>query len=301
MAERSPKRRFGMSISNSVLEILIYEDIGATWWGDGGITTSTISAKLKSVGAYDSISVRINSVGGDCFEGIGIYNLLRAQGKPISVSVDGLAASAASIIAMAGDTINVGTGAMLMIHNAAVFAYGEAAELRKVADTLDSISVTAGEIYVKRTGQSAAKIKEMMDAETWLNGAEAVELGFATAVVELDDDEDATAQALAREMAAAAMTAGVFRHVPRAVAAAVRPSVVARGGARAIQQPRQDAGDDSECTCPCAPCVDGDCDGCESDPCTYAGCDCPQHEEMAAVDPARLKYYQHRLAYLSRR
>jgi hypothetical protein len=231
-------------------------------------------------------------MGGDCFEGIGIYNLLRAQGKPIDVSVDGLAASAASIIAMAGDTINIGTGAMLMIHNAAIFAYGEASELRKVAETLDSISVTAGEIYVKRSGQTAAKVKEMMDAETWMNGAEAVELGFASEVIELDHEEGSSARALAREFASVAMEHGFFHRAPKSMSKPLRKPQ------QAASKPKADL--DTDCTCPCGPCVDGDCANCENDPCTFEGCTCPQHEEMASgIDP-ELKYFQHRLAHHSR-
>lgn len=278
-----------MAVSANVLEILIYEEIGEDWWSGGGITPSTISARLKAAGTFDSISIRINSPGGSCFDGIGIYNLLRAQGKPVDVHVDGLAASAASIIAMAGDTISIGTGAMLMIHNASMYCYGEAADLRKIASDLDAISVSAGEIYVKRSGQTAAKVKELMDAESWIGGAQAIELGLATEVVELEGEQQAEARALAQEFATLGLTSGVFRHAPKSLA---RPS------ARSQAKPPRAGLDD--CECPCAPCVDGDCANCETADCAFEGCTCPQHQEMSAqVDPA-VEYHRLRLASFAR-
>lgn len=287
MPRQNSKRRFGMAVSANVLEILIYEEIGADFWSyDGGITTSSIAAKLKAAGTFDRISVRINSPGGNCYDGVGIYNLLRAQSKPIDVYVDGFAASAASLIAMAGDTISVGAGATIMIHNASIFAYGEAADFRKVANDLDIISVTAGEIYVKRTGQTPEKIKELMDAETWLSGAEAIALGFATEVIELQGEQSTQARALAQEFVQAPHFQW-FKELPKSFA---RISPKSK-----ILAPRTDAGDD--CTCPCQPCLDGDCENCETLDCTYTGCTCPQHaEEMSSgVDP-ELEFYRRRLA-----
>ncbi len=125
--------------------------------------------------------------------------------------MDGLAASAASVIAMAGVTISIGLGAMLMIHNAWTFAYGEAADLRKVADTLDKISVTIGTIYVARTKNDAATVKTLMDAETWMSAEDAVAKGFADKVQNEDESADDDPKALARQF-----NLSVFRHPPKA-------------------------------------------------------------------------------------
>ena len=126
--------------------------------------------------------MRLNSPGGDAFEGVAIFNVLKNYGKPVNVAVDGLAASAASIIAMAGDTITMGEGSMLMIHNAMGIAMGNASDLRQLADTLDSVSASIADIYVTRTGNSKTSVLDMMSAETWMSATEAVKNGFATTV-----------------------------------------------------------------------------------------------------------------------
>jgi ATP-dependent Clp protease protease subunit len=176
----------------SVLEILVYEEIGEDYWSGTGVTAAAVTAAIKAAGAFDKIVVRINSPGGSCFEGVAIYNLLRSQGKPIDVFVDGLAASAASVIAMAGDTINVGTGAMIMIHNAA--CWGRlSAMLRHCegrCDVIENISTTVGGIYVNRTGNDAATVKALMDAETWMNGGRRSRRASPTKVVSRTQGED---------------------------------------------------------------------------------------------------------------
>src|SRR5436305_9007606 len=133
--------RFSARTTNSVMEILVYEQIGANWDGTG-VSVANVKAKLDG-SKYDSVHIRINSPGGDAFEGVAIKNLLQSTGKPVLVTVDGLAASAASIIAMAGDRIEMGEGSMLMIHNAWSLAVGDAREMRKTADTREKVSDTA--------------------------------------------------------------------------------------------------------------------------------------------------------------
>lgn len=271
------KRRFSAAVKDQVLEILIYGEIGEDYWSDRGITASSISAEIAQAGAYDRIRVRVNSPGGSCFEGVAIYNLLRSQGKPIDMFVDGLAASAASVIAMAGDTINIGLGAMLMIHNAWTFAYGEAADLRKVADTLDKISVTIGSIYVNRTKNDAAAVKTLMDAETWMSAEDAIAKGFADLVIGAEESDD-DAKAMTRQF-----NLKMFRHPPKSLQRKPKNAAVI------------------SCECDCGPCVDGDCANCEMDPCMSVGCTCPQHEEMsAAAPPPSMEIYERRLALYER-
>lgn len=190
------KRIFAAEKKGSTLEILVYDIIGADWFGEG-VTVAGVAAEIKSAGAFDSISVRINSPGGAVFEGVAIANLLRAQGKPVSVVVDGVAASAASVIAMAGDTVAMGQGAMMMIHNAWTMVAGDAGDLRKMADTLDKISASLAETYIAKTGKSAEEIKTLMDAETWMSAEECVSSGFADSVVARSEEEKAKAMALA--------------------------------------------------------------------------------------------------------
>lgn len=174
------------SADGNALELTVYEDIGADWFGDG-ITAKTVKQQIDDAGAINRISLRINSAGGDAFEGIAIYNLLRAQNKFIDVNVDGIAASAASIIAMAGDSITMGPNAMMMIHNAWMMCYGDARLLRQQADVLDRVSEAIAQTYIHRTGKSADEVKALMDAESWLGAQECLDAGFCTAIAESDD------------------------------------------------------------------------------------------------------------------
>jgi ATP-dependent protease ClpP protease subunit len=190
------QRIFSAAKKGSTLEMLVYDMIGATWYADG-VTAAGMKKQMKDAGEYDAISLRINSPGGNAFEGVAIYNLLRAEGKPVSVFVDGVAASAASIIAMAGDTISMGQGSMMMIHNASTFAGGDANEFRKVADTLDKVCSSMADLYASRTGKAADQIKTLMDAETWMSAEDCVKEGFATDVVTRSADEQKQAKALA--------------------------------------------------------------------------------------------------------
>jgi ATP-dependent protease ClpP protease subunit len=151
-----------------------------------------------AAGKYSSIVLRINSPGGDAFEGIAIHNLVRSERKPIAVYVDGVAASSASIIAMAGDTITMGGNAMMMVHNAQCGCQGDAADMRKTADLLDKVSESIGQTYVKRTGKTAGEVKALMDAETWMSAQDCVRDGFATHIAEEPDEQSAQAMAMAR-------------------------------------------------------------------------------------------------------
>lgn len=155
------------------VEVSIYDDIG--WWG---MTAKDFEAALKPHKGK-ALSVSINSNGGDVFQGIAIYNMLKAHGGDVEVRVMGLAASIASVIAMAGKKIKMPENAYMMIHNPWSFAMGDSEEMRKSADVLDKISESLVTTYVARTGKSADDIKAIMAEETWLSAADAVEMGFA--------------------------------------------------------------------------------------------------------------------------
>lgn len=158
-------------------EISIYEEIGA--WG---ISAKQFSNDLKALGDVINIDLRLNSPGGSVFDGIAIYNLLTQHKAQITVHVDGLAASMASVIAMAGDLVIAPENSMIMIHNPWTLAYGDAEELRKNADLLDKVRVAMLSAYRDKTGLSDEQLIQMMDDETWMTGAEALAHGFVDIV-----------------------------------------------------------------------------------------------------------------------
>jgi ATP-dependent Clp protease protease subunit len=256
MKIRARKPMFRASLqSDGTLELLVYEDIGENYWSGGGVTAKTVKQQIDQAGPHNSIAVRINSPGGDAFEGVAIHNLLRAQGKPVNVYVDGIAASAASIIAMAGDTRVMGNNAMMMIHNAWSVCQGYADDMRKMADTLDKVSASVAQTYIDRAGLSKDKVKDLMDAESWLSAKECVEMNLATGVAE-DDENDDAAMALARGFKALAR----LKKLPDALK-------------------NDDADGDAKCTCYCAPCQDArcnecECRGCDAENCGASNCSC---------------------------
>jgi ATP-dependent protease ClpP protease subunit len=166
-------------------ELLIYDRIGADYFTGGGITHQSVPDWLAGLEPSNSaITVRINSPGGDVFEGVGIYNALVAwqreqDGRKITVRIDALAASIASVIAMAGDEIVIGGNAMMMIHRASTITMGNAADHLSTAATLDSIDKLIVDTYEARTRQKPEDLKGWLDAETYMTAAESVERGFA--------------------------------------------------------------------------------------------------------------------------
>lgn len=157
-------------------EIYLYDIIGSGWFG--GISAKQFATDLKGLGSVKTIDLRINSDGGDVFDGRTMYSLLAEHSARIVVHVDGLAASIASLIAMAGDEIRMADGSFMMIHNAWGVAIGDAAEMRRMSDLLTSVSATLIDTYAARTQSEADKVKTWMDAETWMTAAEAKERGF---------------------------------------------------------------------------------------------------------------------------
>lgn len=166
----------------SEAEILLYGDVGDSWFG--GVTAKQFSDDLAALGSVSTIHVRINSAGGDVFDGLTIYRRLVDHSAKIIVHIDSLAASIASVIAMAGEEIHIAEAAQVMIHDAWGLAIGGADDLRSMADRLDVTTASLRDIYVARTGNGAAKVETWMDQETWFTAAEAVENGFATNIVE---------------------------------------------------------------------------------------------------------------------
>lgn len=159
-------------------EVLIYDEIGGGIFG--GVSAEEIVSGIQEAKPND-IHARINSAGGDVFEGFAIYEFLKQHPARVDVSIDGLAASAASLIAMAGDQVSIGDSAMMMIHNAWTITAGDANELERVASLLHKINGNLRDAYVEKTGQPPERIEAMMSAETWMDASEACDLGFCDA------------------------------------------------------------------------------------------------------------------------
>lgn len=174
---------YRMSAKAGKGEIFLYGIVGQTFFSDG-VSATQFKNDLRALGAVTAIDLRINSEGGDVFEGRTIYSLLSEHKARITVFVDGLAASIASLIAMAGDEIRMGDGTFLMIHNAWSVAIGDAQEMQRTAALLDSVSNTLIDTYAARTKNTREQIKTWMDAETWMTAQEAVTNGFANSVTE---------------------------------------------------------------------------------------------------------------------
>lgn len=167
---------------NSRGEVFIYEDVGSGFFG--GVTADQFRKDLRALGDVRAIDVRINSYGGDVFDGLAIYRLLADHPATVTTHVDGIAASIASVIAMAGDSIVMSEAGFLMIHNAWGGVKGDAKEMRDYAERLDAVSRQIAGVYAARSGIDQGEIQQMMNAETWLNSQDAYAKGFANQVVQ---------------------------------------------------------------------------------------------------------------------
>lgn len=167
--------------------VSILDVIGEDFWGEG-VSAKGIAAQLRSIGDRDVVAI-INSPGGNYFDGLAIYNLLRQHRGRVTVRVVGIAASAASVIAMAGDQIEIARAGFLMIHNTWVMAIGDRNALRDTAAWLEPFDQTAVDIYAARSGMGAGDLAAMLDKETWLSGATCVENGLADTLLDSDQIE----------------------------------------------------------------------------------------------------------------
>ena len=171
-------------------------------WFDDDVTPQLFKDELNA-GSGD-ITVWINSPGGDCVAAAQIYNMLADYKGNVTVKIDGIAASAASVIAMAGNTVLMSPVSMMMIHNPATVAFGDHAEMQKAIDMLAEVKESIINAYVIKTGLSRSKLSHLMDAETWMDANKAVELGFADDIItrtetkpntdpeEEDEDDEST-------------------------------------------------------------------------------------------------------------
>lgn len=205
---------------NSEAEVFIYEDVGASWFG--GVSAKQFADDLKAVGPVDTIHVRINSYGGDVFDGVAIYRQLVENKAKVITHVDGVAASIASVIAMAGQEINIAEAGFMMIHDAWGGAVGPAEDMRRMADQLDQCTGAIADVYAARTKNAVPTLRDWMKDETWFTGKEAVAAGFA--------------DTLAENMKIAAHTDGSkhkFKHMPSML-------IAERAGTTDILRPKLD-------------------------------------------------------------
>lgn len=165
-------------------ELVIYDFIDS-WGGDWGVSAAEVAAALAQIGAVPALTVRLNSPGGDYFEGVSIAGMLARNTAQVTVCVDGLAASAASVIAMGADRIVMGQGSQMMIHEASSVAFGTADDMRRCASMLDQTNDDIAGMYANRTGGEQATWRAAVAEETWYTAAQAVAAGLADEVVAL--------------------------------------------------------------------------------------------------------------------
>lgn len=181
-AQTRATARYEFKAAQKSGEIVMYGPIGEDFFGDG-ISARSFKAQLDGMGKVDEILLRVDSPGGQITDGQAIYNLLVQHPARVNVSIDGSALSAASFIAMAGDTISIAEGGFIMIHKARGVARGEDADMYRAGDVLKALTETIAQKYVARTGIGRKKIDDWMAAETWFDGRQAVEHGFADEIV----------------------------------------------------------------------------------------------------------------------
>jgi ATP-dependent Clp protease protease subunit len=216
-------------------EVSIYDEIGAY-----GVSAKSFLAELGALPDDGPLTLRLNSPGGSVFDAVAIYNAIKRHAGPVTVWIDGIAASAASYIAMAGDEVVMPENAFLMIHDPSGLVMGTADDMRAMAEALDKIkgSLVAG--YAAKSGAPEEDIAALMTKETWLDAAEAVELGFADRLAE-------------PVRIAATFDVGRFRNAPPALVEAVEPAATEADGDRAgdtnagtDDAPKADAAADAE-------------------------------------------------------
>lgn len=170
-----------------------------TWYGDE-VTPGLFRSELN--GGEGDVTIWINSPGGDCFAAAQIYSMLMDYKGKVNVRIDSLAASAASVIAMAGDTVEMSPVGMMMIHNPSTISIGDSAEMQKAIDRLGEVKESIINAYELKTGLSRNKLSKLMDAETWFNAKKAVELGFVDKILFAEGEEDKAQDSLIFSQAA---------------------------------------------------------------------------------------------------
>lgn len=180
------KKYYNLETEGTKAALYIYGDITSWPWMESDASSYNLSKQLEQLGDVDEIDVYINSYGGEVAEGLAIYNALKRHKAKVTTYCDGFACSIASVIFMAGDVRVMSTASLLMIHNAWTYTSGNANELRKQADDLDTITQASINAYMEKVNISEEELKELLDEEKWLLPQEALEKGFATMISGVD-------------------------------------------------------------------------------------------------------------------
>lgn len=220
---------FQMKADNGVAQIDIFGQIVSEKLFDEETSASSFRDSLKSLGDVSTINLSINSGGGSVWDGVAIYNMLKSHKATVNVYVEGLAASIASVIAMAGDTITMRSGSMMMVHMPFTIAQGNAEEMRKTADALEKTGNNIVDIYSSRTGIPSDDIRNIMNDETWLSAEEAVKQGWATKL----DQKEAVMNSVPKEIL------GRFSNVPKNVLARVEKKTLSQDRLDLIEREKQ--------------------------------------------------------------
>lgn len=170
-----------LNFASDAAVITAFSEIG----GPDGLTAERVNSYLRQIG-NQPVVLKINSPGGDAYEGVAIYNLLRSHSATVTAQVLGIAASAASIVAMAADEIAMARNSQIMIHQAWMFSVGNADLFRDAADFLDKLDLAIAGTYAARTGQPLKRVSDLMSAETFMSADEAIDMGFADSILEAD-------------------------------------------------------------------------------------------------------------------
>jgi len=214
---------YNMVAKDDYTDVYIYDVVGYE------TTAKDFVRELNDI--ENDIHLHLNTPGGDVFDGNAIYNALKQHPSPVHIYIDGLAASIGSVIAMAGDTVNIAKNGAIMIHDPWVMSMGNSDELRKQAEVLDKVKDALVETYVERTGQEAGQIMQWMNEETWFDADEAIAAGFATKIIDSVDVQNKT-------------DLNVYNNVPGCVAALYQAEVATNevGTKRTKEQALRDAG-----------------------------------------------------------
>lgn len=201
---------YRMRLAGKTAEVFLYDEIGDGFFG--GISAKQFADDLNKMGKVDVLNVRVNSPGGDVFQGLAIYNTLKRHPARVVVDIDGMALSIASIISMAGDEIRMAGNAMFMIHDPMSGLFGTAEEHREKADLMDQVKENLVNTYAARTNMEAADVAQMMADETWMQASDALKHGFVDSITDEID-------------MAACFNLSRYRHAPKSLSnvADIRP------------------------------------------------------------------------------
>ena len=188
------KKYYQLNVNGKEADVYIFGDITSWEYFENDVSSYTLSKELQSLDV-DTINIHINSYGGEVAEGLAIYNMLKNHKAKIKTFCDGFACSIASVIFMAGDERVMNEASLLMIHNAWMYTAGNADQLRKDADDLDVITQASIAAYMSKVSITEKKLKELLDAETWLLPGDSLDMGFATSITASAQSQKAAASA----------------------------------------------------------------------------------------------------------